>query len=140
MAIGSSSAIVGPTQVALVSIPPLEPGDRLSRAEFERRYDAMPRLKKAELIEGVVYMPSPMRFSHHAESHVNLILWLATYKTHTPGVAAADNATLRLDAKNEPQPDALLMIQSACGGQARIDQDDYVAGAPELVAEVASST
>jgi Uma2 family endonuclease len=140
MAIGSSSAIVGPTQVALVSIPPLEPGDRLSRAEFERRYDAMPGLKNAELIEGVVYMPSPVRFAHHGHPHSRLIVWLGLYETHTHGVATADNATVRLDAKNVFQPDALLMIQSSSGGQARIDQDDYVAGAPELVAEVASSS
>jgi len=33
---------------------PLEPGDHLTREEFERRYDATPGLKKAELIEGVV--------------------------------------------------------------------------------------
>jgi len=48
------------------TVPPLEPGDRLSRSEFERRYAAMPQLKKAELIEGVVYMPSPVRFRRHS--------------------------------------------------------------------------
>jgi hypothetical protein len=42
-------------------IPPLENGDRLTRAEFERRYDAMPNLKKAELIKGIVYLGSPVR-------------------------------------------------------------------------------
>src|SRR5580692_489598 len=49
--------------------PPLENGDRLTRAEFERRYDAMPRLKKAELIEGEVYMPSPVRHGQHSYPH-----------------------------------------------------------------------
>jgi hypothetical protein len=48
-------------------IPPLENGDRLSRAEFERRYNAMPHLKKAELIEGIVYMPSPVRHRFTAD-------------------------------------------------------------------------
>jgi len=46
------------------AVPPLQPGDRLNRAEFERRYHAMPDCKKAELIEGVVYVPSPARLRH----------------------------------------------------------------------------
>jgi hypothetical protein len=46
-------------------VPALENGDRLTRAEFERRYEAMPHLKKAELIEGVVYVPSPVRHRQH---------------------------------------------------------------------------
>ena len=41
-------------------ILPLEHGDHLTREEFERRYEAMPHVRKAELIEGVVYMPSPV--------------------------------------------------------------------------------
>src|SRR5436853_6048053 len=89
-------------------IPPLEPGDRLSRAEFERRYDAMPGLQKAELIEGVVYMPSPVRLQRHGRPHFNLITWLGTYESYTPGTIGAGNATARLDLDNEPQPDALL--------------------------------
>jgi hypothetical protein len=43
-------------------IPPLDNGDRLTRDEFERRYAAMPNLKKAELIEGVVYVPAALRY------------------------------------------------------------------------------
>ena len=66
-------------------VPPLENGDRLSRDEFERRYDAMPGLKKAELIEGVVYVPSPVRVDQHAEPHFNMIGWLAHYRWSTPG-------------------------------------------------------
>src|SRR3954464_1480169 len=89
-------------------IPPLENGDRLTRAEFERRYAAMPQVKKAELIEGVVYMPSPVRVRRHAEPHAELIGWLYYYKAATPGVAIADNATVRLDLDNEPQPDVFL--------------------------------
>ena len=53
-------------------IPPLESGDRLTRAEFLRRYDAMPDLKKAELIEGVVYVPSPVRQKYHGRPHLGL--------------------------------------------------------------------
>jgi Uma2 family endonuclease len=118
-------------------IPPLVAGQRLTRAEFERRYDAMPNLKKAELIEGVVVMPSPVRFDHHSAPHVALAMWLGVYRAHTPGVRAGANGTVRLDETNEPQPDAMLFI--ARGGQARVDEDDYLEGAPELVAEVSAS-
>ncbi|MGD0044183.1 MAG: Uma2 family endonuclease [Isosphaeraceae bacterium] len=122
------------------SLPPLENGDRLTRAEFERRYDAMPGVKKAELIEGVVYMPSPVRLRRHGEPHALTLGWLTAYRAGTPGVIAADNASARLDLDNEPQPDALLMIDPERGGQARISDNDYVEGAPELVLEVGSST
>jgi Uma2 family endonuclease len=118
-------------------VPPLVAGQRLTCAEFERRYDAMPHLKKAELIEGVVVMPSPVRVDHHGAPHSSLVMWLAVYRAHTPGVRAVDNGTIRLDETNEPQPDATLFI--ARGGQARVDEDDYLEGAPELVAEVSAS-
>lgn len=121
-------------------IPPLQSGDRLTRPEFERRYVSMPHIKKAELIEGTVYMASPLRFEPHAEPHGDLIGWLWTYKIATPGVRMGDNPTVRLDLDNEPQPDALLMIDSACGGRAYIGADGYVEGSPELVAEVAASS
>ena len=122
-----------------VVTPPLESGDRLSRFEFERRYQAMPHIKKAELIEGVVYVASPLRFRSHARPHGHIITWLGTYEASTPQVALGDNATVRLDLDNEPQPDVILLIQSA-GGQARLTEDDYVEGAPELVVEVAASS
>jgi hypothetical protein len=57
-------------------MPPLENGDRLTRDEFERRYEAMPHLKKAELIEGVVYVPSPVRQKYHGRQHCHLLTWL----------------------------------------------------------------
>lgn len=120
-----------------LSIPPLENGDRLSRSEFERRYLAMPDLKKAELIEGVVYMASPLRLRSHGEPHGNLIGWLWTYKAATPGTVLGDNPTVHLDSDNEPQPDAVLFIP---GRQATISEDDYIEGAPELVIEVAASS
>ena len=41
---------------------------------------------------------------------------------------------------NEPQPDAVLLIDPACGGQAHISADDYIENAPEFVAEVAASS
>ena len=118
----------------------LENGDRLTRQEFERRYQALPQIKKAELIEGVVYVPSPLRFEKHAKPHACIIGWLALYSAATPGVDLANNATVRLDWDNEPQPDALLRIATEKGGQSHINEDDYVEGAPELIAEIASSS
>lgn len=121
-------------------IPLLESGDRLTRHEFERRYTAMPDNKKAELIEGIVYMASPLRIRSHGEPHANLIGWLWSYKIATPGLILGDNSTVRLDLDNEPQPDAVLLLDEKFGGQARISEDDYIEGAPELVAEVAASS
>ncbi|BAY77476.1 hypothetical protein NIES25_39380 [Nostoc linckia NIES-25] len=123
-----------------IRIPPLESGDRLTRQEFERRYTAMPHVKKAELIEGIVYVASPLPFNSHGKPHANLIGWLWNYKVATPGVELGDNVTVRLDLDNEPQPDVVLLIDEKLGGQARITEDDYIEGAPELIAEVAASS
>ena len=138
MAVSSTTA--KPHVARQSGVPPLENGDRLTRDEFERRYEAMPHLKKAELIEGVVYVPSPVRHRHHGAPHAHLISWLGQYAAGTPGVEVSDNSTVRLDLDNEPQPDALLLIDPACGGQTRFSTDDYIEGSPELVAEVASSS
>jgi Uma2 family endonuclease len=121
----------------ILSIPPLENGDRLSRTEFERRYQAMPQIQKAELIEGVVYMASPLRIKSHGEPHGDLITWLGTYKAFTPGIVLGDNPTVRLDPDNEPQPDVVLFVP---GQQATISEDDYIEGAPELIVEIAASS
>lgn len=121
-------------------IPPLENGDRLTRDEFERRYNAMPRLKKAELIEGVVYMPAALRFRSHGQPHGDITGWLWTYQVATPGVNLGIEPTVRLDLENTPQPDAVLLIEEQCGGQAQLSDDDYIEGAPELVAEIAASS
>lgn len=118
----------------------LENGDRLTRAEFERRYEAMPHVKKAELIEGEVHMPSPVRHKNHSRPHASIIGWLMGYCAATPGVDLGDNGTLRLDLDNEFQPDALLRIEPAAGGRSRISADDYVEGPPELIVEVAASS
>ena len=85
-------------------IPTLQQGDHLTRDEFERRYTAMPHVTKAELIEGVVHMPSPVMHQQHGKQHFDLIGWLAYYVAYTPGTEGGDNSTLRLDLKNEPQP------------------------------------
>ena len=132
------SAIATSNIPSQATIPPLENGDRLTLAEFEQRYGAMPNLKNAELIEGIVYMASPLRIRQHGNPHSSIIGWLMVYQAYTPGVQLGDNCTVRLDAENEPQPDALLRIET--DGQSTISEDGYVEGAPELIAEIAAST
>jgi hypothetical protein len=121
-------------------VPPLENGDRLTRAEFERRYTAMPEHVRAELVEGVVIMASPVRFDSHGEQHAEVLHWVMLYRDGTLGVRCGDNATIRLDVDNEPQPDVCLLIDPERGGKAKIAKDGYISGAPEFVAEVAASS
>jgi hypothetical protein len=122
-------------------IPPLVNGDRLTRDEFERRYNAMPHVKKAELIEGVVYMPSPVRHTVHSKPHSILNGWLVYYASKTHGINEfGDNGTVRLDNDNEPQPDLFLMLPVQLGGKAKVDEDDYITGPPALVCEVSASS
>jgi Uma2 family endonuclease len=120
-------------------VPPLRSGDHLTRDEFERRYQAMPMGNKAELIEGVVHMPSPVSAQEHGEPHFDLITWLGFYRAYTPNIRGGDNSTLRLDLDNEPQPDGYLRLVAEDGGRAKL-VDGYVTGAPELIAEVAASS
>jgi hypothetical protein len=87
------------------AVPPLENGDRLMRAEFMRRYEAMPDVK-AELSEGVVYLSSPVRHKKQGRPHSRVIGWLINYEAGTPGVEASDNSTILLDVDNTPQPAA----------------------------------
>jgi Uma2 family endonuclease len=121
-------------------IPPLENGDCLTRAEFERRYEAMPHIKKAELIEGEVHMPSPVRLTKHSSPNAEFIGWLIQYQAATPGVTVGVGGTIRLDATNEFQPDGFMLIHPDLGGKVRLSADDYVEGAPEFVGEISSST
>ncbi|MEG4227318.1 Uma2 family endonuclease [Microcoleus sp. N9_B2] len=132
--------MIAPANLSRITIPPLENGDLLSRAEFERRYTAMPALKKAELIEGIVYMASPLRFEPHAEPHARLITCLGFYVAFTAHTRSGDNPTVRLDVDNEPQPDAVLLIDAQQGGQTCLSDDGYIEGAPEFVAEISAST
>ncbi len=123
----------------LPALPPLQNGDHLSRAEFERRYDAMPGVKKAELIEGVVHMPSPVIHQQHGKQHFDLIGCLAQYVANTPGTEGGDNSTLKLDLNNEPQPDAFVIIPPQFGGQVQFEKG-YIVGAPEWIGEVSASS
>jgi Uma2 family endonuclease len=139
MAAASTTTRRDPPPSSAGDVPRLESGDHLSRAEFERRYEAMPDLKKAELIEGVVYVGSPVRIDQHGRQHALAIAWLGVYCAGTPGLDFADNTTVRLDEENEPQPDILLRIDRAAGGRSTIEEG-YVDGPPELVVEVAASS
>jgi Uma2 family endonuclease len=117
----------------------LENGDRLNRLEFERRYTAS-NIKKAELIEGLVHVASPLRFTPHAEPHGRIIGWLIAYQATAidlNNLKVGIEPTVRLDEDNEPQPDAVLF---RLGVNAQIDDDGYITGAPELVVEIAAST
>ncbi|MGB7415475.1 MAG: Uma2 family endonuclease [Thermosynechococcaceae cyanobacterium] len=127
-------------QVHPPSLPPLESGDRLTRPEFERRYAAAPHIRKAELIEGIVYVASPLRHKQHGRPHSRVMTWLGVYQAMTPGMDVSVEPTVRLDLDNEPQPDAVLFIESALGGQTQISDDGYIEGPPELVVEVAASS
>ena len=119
------------------ALPRLENGDRLTRVEFHRRYRAMPDITKAELIEGVVIVPSPVRRSH-SKQHGIITTLLGNYALATPGVEMLDNATVILDADNEVQPDVLLRLEQ--GGTSRSTEADYIEGAPELVVEIANTS
>ena len=127
-----------PRRLAVTAPSPLQSGDKLTASEFLRRFDGMPEVKKAELINGIVYMASPVRAKQHGTPDGIMQGWLFTYMAATPGTRIAANSTVRFDADNVPQPDALLMIES--GGQARIGKDGYIHGAPELVVEIAASS
>jgi Uma2 family endonuclease len=120
--------------------PPLHSGDRLTRAEFARRYALHPAIKKAELIDGVVYVASPVRHRQHGKPHSLLVGWIITYAAATPGVDFSDNATVVLDLENEHQPDALLRLEPHHGGRSRVSGDDYIEGPPDLIVEVAASS
>ena len=116
-------------------IPPLRNGDRLALAEFERRYNAMPNLKKADLIEGVVYIEPTVTFPH-GRANADVVGWMGFYQMVTPRVIGSVRASIRLGPRSEVQPDSLLLIAPEAGGQSRVGADGLLEGPPELVAEV----
>ncbi len=136
----STQTLGAPVSAPPRGLPPLESGDHLGAFEFLRRYEAMPEVQKAELINGIVFMASPVRTDRHAEPDNLVQTWLGTYAIATPGVRAAANGTIRLGPDDVPQPDAFLRILPECGGQAKLDSKGYLIGAPELVVEVAASS
>jgi len=133
-------AVLTPERPAARTERPLENGEHLDAEEFMRRYEAMPELKKAELIQGIVYMGSPVNAEFHGQPDSIIQGWLALYCSATPGTESAVNSTVRLGSKNVPQPDGLLQILPDYGGKSRIDSEGYIIGAPELVVEIAASS
>jgi len=121
------------------SLPPLEAGQHLDQPTFHERYEAMPPETRAELVGGVVYMPSPMRLDH-GETSWNLGGWLRHYARFTPGIRGAGAATVKLDREGEPEPDTFLFVPAELGGQSGVDAEGYLTGAPELIVEVARSS
>ncbi len=121
------------------SLPPLENGDRLDQKTFHARYQAMPEACRAELIGGIVYMPSPQKVPH-GKAQKLVVRWLDEYAEATPGTEALVNNTQILGPDSEPEPDACLFVTPECGGQVFTDADDYLNGAPELIVEVSSAT
>ena len=133
--------------MATVSGPAFEPadglelhtGDRMTREEFHRIYQQMPEGFQAELIGGTVYVGSP-RKRRHGTNHLPLGSLFLAYQGNTPGVESGDNTTILLGDEGEPQPGLYLRILPEFGGQSRTTADDYVAGAPELLSEIAHSS
>jgi hypothetical protein len=121
------------------TLPPLVAGQRLDQPTFHERYEAMPPDTRAELVGGIVYMPSPMRLDHGDESRI-VAGWLDNYQRLTPGVEGGDAATVKLDLRGEPQPDHHLRIPAERGGGTDVDAEGYLTGAPELIVEIARSS
>jgi Uma2 family endonuclease len=119
--------------------PPLENGDHVDQPTFHARYAAMPEDSRAELIGGIVHVPSPQKVPHSKAQQL-VARWLDGYAEATPGTEALLNNTQILGPDSEPEPDACLFITPEYGGQVRIDEDDYLHGPPELIVEVSSST
>ena len=118
--------------------PPLVAGQRLDRVTFHERYERMPPNTRAELIGGVVYMPSPLS-SGHGFVNIPVAYWIGHYQGSTPGVGGTINASILLDDLGEPQPDTTLLILPGYGGETR-NEHKYIAGAPELIVEIALSS
>ncbi len=122
----------------------MESGDRMELAEFRWRYALRPDVRRAELIDGVVYAASPVNFQKHGGPHLRLIVALSAYIDSTAGVIGADNGSIRLDSSgpetSEPQPDLTLCWDAAHGGRATFDDDGWLTSAPDFVAEIAHSS
>jgi Uma2 family endonuclease len=123
------------------TVPPLEPGDQMDFDEFVRRWAAYPNLKRAELLDGEVFMPAAaVTADFHARPHAHLIAWLGTYAGNTPGVDVLTDPTIRLGRRNGPQPDGCLAVLPSHGGRVSTSPDGFYVGAPELVVEISGST
>lgn len=116
----------------------LQSGDCMSRNEFHQIYLRTPDDFHAELIEGIVYVASPVGYNH-CIFHSAVIATLTNYSARTTGVVSMTCGSTILGEDTEVQPDAALRIEANAGGRSRIDSD-LVFGPPELVVEVAHSS
>jgi Uma2 family endonuclease len=121
-------------------VSPLRNGDRLTREEFYRRWEAMPGLKHAERLGGIVSMAASVRRKQHGRPHHWFSGWVFAYESQTPGVEGGDNSTLQCGPNDDPQPDVYLLILPESGGQCRFTADDYIEGGPEFLGEISSSS
>jgi len=119
-------------------VPPLVAGDFLSRDEFLRRWEAMPQLKRAELIQGVVYVPSPLSLDH-GDTDLHVGTWIGVYEAATPGCRGSQNATWLMGRRDAPQPDKSLRVLPEYGGKSHVE-GKYAAGSAEFLAEICISS
>lgn len=129
---------VGSIEMGIEEFDSLDPGDELDQPTFHRIYTSLPESFRAELIEGVVVIPFATSY-RHAFGHNLLGIILGLYAVRTPGTASLTEPTVILGPKSEPQPDATLIILPEHGGRTHLE-GDFVAGPPELVAEMAISS
>lgn len=135
------------------AVPPLRDGDRMTAAEFWRRYEASPHVRRAELIRGVVHIISegpvngkgssvpPISLEGHSEPHIDISHWLAHYALFTPGTRGGGPTSVRSPSDDSvPEPDAVLRILPECGGQSSTDGRGFMSGAPELAVEVSNTS
>lgn len=125
------------TSPALPDVPPLENGDQLSREEFERRWELHPEIKKAELIDGMVFLEVTVS-RRHGKPHVVVTTWAGVYAARTPSCEALADTTVRLRGRDDLQPDVLL--RKVEGGSSVVSVDDCIEGPPELAIEIAASS
>lgn len=139
MAVAKFEKIETKQQPANRGSVPLQSGDVLSVVEFHRRYQQHPEIKKADLVEGVVYVSSPV-YTPHSMPHGQIVFWTGVYLAATPGIHMGDNQSVRLDNDNEVQPDVCLWLNEKQGGKVQISEEGLLIGAPDLVIEVAASS
>jgi Uma2 family endonuclease len=123
------------TSVVVPKQLPFDNGDVMSREEFHRLYSECEDLEHVELIEGVVYLPSPTRSQGHADEQSLILEWLFVYRGETPGLKVSTPASVLLDDVNEPEPDGMLIRDDEA-----VYEDGYLASAPELIVEIAGSS
>ncbi len=118
-------------------VPPLVPGDQMTKAEFLRLWEAHPEIKNAELLGGKVYMSSPVSVEH-GDMEGRAGGWLQVYSAYTPGTASGHNTTSFL-LDDVPQPDLNLRILPEYGGRSWV-AGKYLHGRPDLLVEICASS